>query len=198
MAAIIRMAVTADAEQIAAIYAPSVIAEATSFEIEPPDPAEMARRVAATLPTHPWLVVDRSGEVLGFCRAGRFRDRYAYQWSAEGSAYVHAKARRSGVGRALYESLFAILVMQGYYMSYAGITLPNAASVALHEGAGYTPLGVYRAAGYKLGAWHDVGWWQRLLQPLAIDPRPPKPLAAVIDSSAYQSALAAGARRLRL
>jgi L-amino acid N-acyltransferase YncA len=191
------MATHADAAQIAAIYAPSVVAAATSFEVQPPGSVEMARRVAATLTTHPWLVVDRSGEILGFCRSGRFRDRPAYQWSVEVSAYAHAEARRSGVARALYETLFTILVMQGFYTAYAGIALPNAASVALHEAVGFTPVGVYRAAGYKLGAWHDVGWWQRPLQPLASDPSPPKPLAAVVESPAYQLALAAGARRLR-
>jgi L-amino acid N-acyltransferase YncA len=200
MAASVRTATHADAAQIAAIYAPSVVSAATSFELEPPEPGEMARRITETLATHPWLVVDRDGHVMGFARAGPFKDRLAYQWSVEMSVYVHADARRAGVARALYTALIEALVLQGFYRAYIGVTLPNPASVAFHEGLGFTPVGVYRAAGYKLGAWHDVGWWQRPLQPLATNPppRPPQPLAAISATAAYQRALASGTRELRL
>jgi len=198
MTATLRTATTADADQIAGIYAPSVVSAATSFEREPPSAAEMARRVGETLVTHPWLVVERSGEILGFARAGRFKDRAAYDWSVETSVYIRADVHRAGVGRALYTAMLGILVLQGYYAAYAGATLPNAASAGLHESMGFTPVGVYRAAGYKFGAWHDVGWWQRLLQPLAVDPHPPHPLAAVIGTAAYARALVHGARELRI
>jgi L-amino acid N-acyltransferase YncA len=116
------------------------------------------------------------------------------------SVYVHADARRAGVARALYTALIETLVLQGFYRAYIGVTLPNPASVAFHEGMGFTPVGVYRAAGFKSGAWHDVGWWQRPLQPLATNPppTPPQPLAALGTSAAYQRALASGTRELRL
>jgi L-amino acid N-acyltransferase YncA len=196
----VRIATTADAAQIAAIYAPSVVSAVTSFEFEPPTPAEMARRITETLAMHPWLVVDRDGQVMGYARAGPFKDRLAYQWSVEMSVYVHADARRAGVARALYRALIEALVLQGFYRAYIGVTLPNPASVAFHEGMGFTPVGVYRAAGFKMGAWHDVGWWQRSLQPLATDPppRPPRPLAAIVSTTAYQRALASGTPELRL
>jgi phosphinothricin acetyltransferase len=158
----------------------------------------MARRIADTLVTHPWLVADRGGDVLGFARAGRFRERAAYGWTVETSVYIRGDVHRGGVGRALYTALFEILVQQGYYNAYAGATLPNAASAGLHESMGFTPVGTYRAAGYKFGVWHDVGWWQLLLQPLAIDPHLPHPLAVVIGTPAYAGALVTGARALRM
>lgn len=199
MPASVRTATTADAAQVAAIYEPSVVSAATSFEYDPPGPAEMAARIAATLRSHPWLVVERDGQLLGFARAGQFKERRAYQWSVEMSVYVRAEAHRGGVARALYTALFEALVAQGFYRAYAGVTLPNPASVAFHESCGFTPVGVYHAAGFKFGAWHDVGWWERPLQPLVTDPLPPAPLplAAVERSAAFQRALATGARALR-
>lgn len=193
----IRLAVPGDAPAIAAIYAPSVTHAATSFEFEPPDVTEMAQRITGTLERFPWLVCDRDGEVLGFVRAGRFRDRAAYQWSVEVSAYVRTDTQRSGVGRALYTSLFSLLVHQGFYMAYAGVTLPNPASVALHESMGFAPVGVFRAAGHKFEAWHDVGWWQRPLQPLTRDPLPPRPFPAVASDAATLAAIASGVPLLR-
>jgi phosphinothricin acetyltransferase len=80
--------------------------------------------------------------------------------------------------------------MQGFYRAYAGVTLPNAASVGLHESLGFTPVGVYRAAGYKFGAWHDVGWWERGLQPLVADPRAPRAITEIVGTAAYRGVLA--------
>ena len=74
--------------------------------------------------------------------------------------YVDPARRRSGVGRELYEALLPLLARQRLHLAVAGITLPNEASVALHEAVGFEPVGVYREIGYKAGAWHDVGWWQ--------------------------------------
>ena len=111
------------------------------------------------------------------CRtASSHRTRAAYQWSVDVSVYVHERARRRGVGRALYGALFGILRQQGFYSAYAGIALPNPASVRLHESMGFQPVGVYRSVGYKLGAWRDVGWWHLALRP-AIEP--PAPLLSV-------------------
>ncbi len=190
MAPIIRMATVADGGQIAEVYAPAITAAVISFEMEPPGATEMGRRVTETLAMHPWLVAERDGEVAGFARAARFKDRAAYQWSVETSVYVRATAHRSGLGRALYGVLFDLLVMQGFYRAYAGVTLPNAASVGLHESLGFTPVGVYRAAGYKFGAWHDVGWWERGLQPLVADPPAPRAITEIVGTAAYRAVLA--------
>ena len=87
--------------------------------------------------------------------------------------YVADGNRRNGVGRALYRSLLEVLRRQGYRQALAGIALPNPASVALHESVGFRPAGVQRQVGWKLGAWHDVGWWQRELAALTDPPAPP-------------------------
>jgi L-amino acid N-acyltransferase YncA len=116
------------------------------------------------------------GAVLGYAYASPHRERAAYRWSVDVAVYIAEQARRRGVGRQLYSTLFAMLVELGYYNAFAGVTLPNPASVGLHESMGFTPVGVYRNVGYKLGAWHDVGWWRRPLQPPAADPAEPRSL----------------------
>jgi phosphinothricin acetyltransferase len=156
----IRVAQVSDAEAIAAIYAPIVRDTAITFEIEPPTPQDMAGRIAATLPTHPWLVAEENGRVIGYAYAGKHRERAAYRWSVDVSAYVDAHARRGGVGTALYEKLLAILKRQGFHAAFAGIALPNEASVGLHEAMGFRPIGLYKDVGFKLGQWRDTGWWR--------------------------------------
>jgi L-amino acid N-acyltransferase YncA len=197
MTTTIRLADGGDAEQIAAIYGPIVRDTAISLEVEPPDAREMRGRISKTLARFPWLVCERGGAVLGYAYASLHRVRAAYQWSADVSVYVHAQIRRSGVGQALYSSLFEILVLQGFYNAYAGITLPNPASVGLHEALGFRPVGVYRSVGFKLGSWHDVGWWQLALQARHRNPRTPVKPRTIQKSSAWAQALAVGLPMLR-
>lgn len=194
----IRLAAERDAEQIQAIYSPIVSGTATSFETDIPTVEEMRERIANTLIQFPWLVCDREGEILGYAYAGKHRGRAAYRWSVDVSVYVHARAHRMGIGRALYTSLFKILVLQGFYNAYAGITLPNAGSVGLHEAMGFQPVGVYRSVGYKLGAWHDVGRWHLALRPANTAPEPPLDLAKAIRSGGWDAALSAGLPLLRV
>jgi L-amino acid N-acyltransferase YncA len=198
MKTIIRLAAEEDSGQVQAIYGPIVSQMTTSFEFEPPSAEEMRRRIADTLAHLPWLVCDRDGEVLGYAYASPHRSRAAYQWSVDVSVYIHSEQRHSGIGRALYRSLFEILVMQGYYNAYAGIALPNPASVGLHEAVGFRSVGVYQEVGYKLGAWHDVGWWQLALQPKVIPPQPTRDLRTIRQSQEWTSALSAGETLLRV
>ena len=158
-----------DAASCAAIYAPFVEASAVSFEERAPTAEEMAERIAAHRSTHPWLVAERGGEVAGYAYATPHRTRSAYRWAVEVSVYVGAGHQRQGHGRELYTALFDDLRGRGYRVACAGITLPNEASIALHEGLGFVAVGTYRRIGWKLGAWHDVGWWQLALAP----PGPP-------------------------
>ena len=176
-AATIRLATAADSQAVAAIYAPHVTASATSFEVEAPDGAEIAHRIEETQRTHAWLVWQDAGGIGGYAYGSKHRARAAYQWSAEVSVYVGERFRRRRIGQALYTSLFHVLAAQHFVTAYAGITLPNVASVALHESLGFVPVGVYRHIGFKMGAWHDVGWWQRPLQPRPSSPAPPRPIA---------------------
>jgi len=149
-----------DAGACAAIYAPFVEESAVSFEEVAPDAAEVSARIAATQATYAWLVAESGGEVAGFAYSCPHRARAAYRWSADVSVYVGADCRRAGVGRALYTELLGRLRAQGFHVACAGITLPNEASVGLHESFGFEPVGVYREIGWKAGAWRDVGWWQ--------------------------------------
>lgn len=197
-APIIRLARAGDVAALAAIYAPAVTERATSFELVAPDAAEMARRVENVLARTPWLVCEHHGAVAGYAYAGPHRERAAYQWSVEVSAYVRGDRQRAGVARALYTSLLAVLVLQGFRNAYAGIALPNAASVGFHEALGFTAIGVHHGAGYKMGAWHDVAWFERELAPRTVDPAPPVPLPALFRTPAFARAVDAGLPLLRL
>jgi phosphinothricin acetyltransferase len=176
----IRLAQAADAAAVAAIYGPFCETMAVSFEVAAPDAAEMAARIAAVTRQYPWLVFERDGAIAGYAYATKHRERAAYLWSVDTAVYVDAAARRTGVGRALYEKLFALLVEQGYFTACAGIALPNDGSVALHLAVGFTLVGTYHGVGYKLGAWRDVAWFERRLQPARLDPPPPRPVQAVL------------------
>jgi phosphinothricin acetyltransferase len=163
-----------DAAACAAIYAPSVEATPISFELVPPDAAEFAARIRKYAATHQFLVAEAGREVIGYAYACRWADRAAYDWSVETSVYVDAAHQGEGVGRALYAELFTRLRAQGFRVAVAGITLPNPASIGLHESIGFVPIGALRDIGWKEGAWRDVGYWQLYLQPVGeAAPEPP-------------------------
>jgi phosphinothricin acetyltransferase len=175
----VRVATVDDAEAIASIYAPVVANTTISFEFEPPSVDEMRTRIAATLQLLPWLVsIDEAGRVDGYVYAGRHRERAAYQWAVDVTAYVREDARGTGVGKRLYGALFDELRRLGYYQAFAGIALPNAASVALHEALGFERIGVYKNVGFKFDRWHDVGWWQKELRSPATPSTPMRFLCA--------------------
>ncbi|WP_067734510.1 arsinothricin resistance N-acetyltransferase ArsN1 family B [Novosphingobium naphthalenivorans] len=159
----IRPATPADAPACAAIYAPFVTGSVVSFETEAPDDAEMARRIADYGASHAWLAAEIDGAVAGYAYGSPHRTRAAYASSCDVTVYVDPAHARQGIGRALYAALLPRLKDKGLHAAFAGIALPNPGSVGLHEAMGFTPVGIYREVGRKLGAWHDVGWWQRLL-----------------------------------
>jgi L-amino acid N-acyltransferase YncA len=197
MAFCVRLAKDSDADAIAEIYRPIVEATAISFETNAPDRDEIARRISDTLRSYPWLVCDVGGRIAGYAYATRHRPRGAYRWSVDTSVYVEDAYRRRGVGRGLYVSLFAILAAQGYVNAYAGIALPNPASVALHESLGFEKVGVYRRVGYKLGQWHDVGWWQRILREHEQSPNEPYDLPTVSRQPDWEALMAQGLSSIR-
>jgi L-amino acid N-acyltransferase YncA len=192
----IHLATREDAALIAAIYAPHCSSTAVSFEVDAPSADEIAKRIAATTAQYPWLVLADDGVVAGYAYASRHRDRAAYQWSVDVAVYVDRAHHRRGVGRALYTTLFELLRHQRYFKAYGGITLPNPSSVGLHEAVGFTLVGVYRGVGYKLGAWHDVAWFQKVLQPEHDAPAPPSSVSS-IGGSEWQSAIARGLQQYR-
>ena len=197
MAPVIRLAEESDAEGVLSIYAPVVRETAISFELEPPSIEEMRERIRSLRGRLPWLVCVEGPEVCGYAYADRFRTRAAYQWSAEVTVYVNPTWRRRGVGHALYSSLLAVMRLLGYRSAFAGIALPNPPSVALHEALGFRPAGVFRAAGFKLGRWHDVGWWQLEVQPLDPPAGAPRTVTEAAALPEWPVALARGLERLR-
>jgi L-amino acid N-acyltransferase YncA len=192
VASLIRMATVNDAAAVAEIYRPIVESTAISFETVAPDADEIRQRIQNILDSHPWLVCERDGVVVGYAYASKHRSRAAYQWSVDTSVYVDDRFRRQGIGHGLYLSLLAILREQGYANAFAGIALPSPASVALHERVGFTPIGVYRRVGYKLGAWHDVGWWQRPLERADQPPSSIRGLKGLQHRQDFKALLAAG------
>jgi phosphinothricin acetyltransferase len=197
-----------DAGAIRRIYAPIVEGTAISFETVPPTEEEVTTRIASTLERYPWLVceADEVGDgesedgrdVVGYAYAGAHRDRGAYRWSVDVSVYVDPDRRCRGIARGLYTSLFALLELQGFVTAYAGIALPNPASVALHESVGFEPVGTYRSVGYKNGEWHDVRWYGRTLRERPDEPEPPTRLPSARESPGWERALESGESVLRL
>ena len=134
-----------------------------SFELEPPDATEMARRIADYGASHAWLVAEQGAQVAGYAYGSPHRTRAAYASSCDVAVYVDPAFARQGIARALYAELLPLLAGKGYHAAFAGIAFPNEASIRLHEAMGFTTLGIYRQVGWKHGGWRDVGWWQRLL-----------------------------------
>jgi phosphinothricin acetyltransferase len=156
----------------------------------PPSASEMAERITKTLAIAPYLVSEDDGRILGYAYAGQWRTRAAYQWSTEVSVYLDPSAHGRGIGSSLYRVLLDLVRVQGYRMALGGVTLPNPASVALHEKLGFTPVATYRAVGLKFGKWHDVGWWQLDLGDIGTNPPPPRTPAQATRDPRWKALLA--------
>jgi phosphinothricin acetyltransferase len=187
----LRLAAPGDGTPIHGIYAPIVRDTFISFEVEPPTVEEIQRRISKTLARHPWLVYEDHDGVAGYAYASEHRDRLAYQWSVDVSCYVHERARRRGIASRLYGALFRILERQGFTNAFAGIALPNDASVGMHASVGFTTVGTYVNVGYKSGEWRDVVWMQRPLATPPAKPVTPVPFPS-LGPRILDEALAAG------
>jgi L-amino acid N-acyltransferase YncA len=176
----LRMAQPGDVARICEIYAPFCRETAVSFEAVPPDENTMRERVESVTERYPWLVAEGGdGSVFGYAYATRHRDRAAYRWSVDFAVYLAPAAKRKGIGTLLYSALIGICKDLGYHRAFAGITLPNEASVGLHEKLGFQLVGVYRRVGFKLGRWHDVGWWALDLAADGCEPGEPLPVTSI-------------------
>ncbi|WP_068175640.1 GNAT family N-acetyltransferase [Mycobacterium sp. UM_CSW] len=170
----VRAATAADAAACVDVYRPYVLDTVISFETEVPTVEEMARRIAGA---REWLVLEDDDVVTGYAYAHQFNPRAAYRWSVETSIYLAPDRLRSGGGRLLYTELLRRLAERGFRRPFAGIAQPNEASNALHKAFGFRPVGYYPRVGWKLGAWHDVEWWQLDLLGPDEDAAPPRPIA---------------------
>ena len=190
--ATIRLATAFDSSAIASIYRPHCEGSAVSFEQVAPSAVEMAKRIATVTTQRPWIVLEDAGSVVGYAYAAPHNERWAYRWSVNTAIYISGTHQRRGAGRALYVTLFSLLRHLGYYRAVAGITLPNAASVGLHQAMGFALVGVYRDIGYKLGAWRDVGWYEAELQPTVAEPQEPRPISVLGGSPEWRAAVEQG------
>jgi phosphinothricin acetyltransferase len=197
MAVKVRVATPEDASAILAIYAPYCTSTHVSFEIVAPTEPQMRERIERVTPHFPWLIGEIEGQVAGYVYASQHRERAAYRWAADVAVYIAEGHQRRGLGRALYSSLFAILREQGYFQAYAGITLPNEGSQALHEAVGFQPIAVFPHVGYKLGRWLDVGWWRLQLQPEIDTPADPLRFSTIRGGAGVAAALIEATRNAR-
>jgi phosphinothricin acetyltransferase len=163
----IRPATLADIPAIARIYAPAVQHGTASFELEPPDDDEMARRQRALLDGgYPYLVAESDGAVVGFAYAGPYRARPAYRYSVEDSVYVEPKAQRRGIGRALLDRLISDATARGFRQMIAVIgDSAQTPSIELHHAAGFRLIGTIENVGFKFDRWLDTVLMQRALGP---------------------------------
>lgn len=167
----IRPATAADAAAAAGIYAP-YIGTTVTFESPAPDEAEMARRIEEVTAFYPWLVCERSGEVIGYSYAHRFRTRAAFDWAVELSVYLSPAAKGRGIGTALYTAVTDILRRQGCVNAIGVVATPNAPSERLHESCGFERLFTMESIGWKLGCWCDMTYYMLRLNPTEGRPEP--------------------------
>ncbi|MBI5171008.1 MAG: N-acetyltransferase [Candidatus Eisenbacteria bacterium] len=160
----LRLATDADAPALLAIYAPYVERTAVSFEEVVPGVEEFAGRIRECNERWAWVVAELNGEAVGYAYGSLHRKRAAYRWSVEVSGYVDERFHRRGIARALYGELLARLAARGMCNAYAGIALPNEASLALHRALGFSDIGVFPRVGRKFGRWHDVAWLHKVLR----------------------------------
>ncbi len=171
----IRPARVADGFRISEIYHPYVIETPITFEETPPDAREMETRIASITAQYPYLVAEVRDRVIGYAYACAHRPRVSFRWSVDVAIYLDRDFRQRGLGRVLYGRLLPIIREQGYVMAYAGITVPNDASIGLHESFGFRCVAVFEREGYKLGQWRNVGWWELALSPACA--APPEPIS---------------------
>lgn len=178
----IRIAIKDDAAAMLNIYAPFILNSGITQETEVPSVEEFQQRIIKTIEQRPWLVCELGGQVAGYAYAAKHRDRKGYQWCVESSVYIGEKFFRYGIANALYTALFDILKIQGYVNCYAVITLPNDKSTSFHEKFGFRYFTTFKNIGYKLGQWHDVGWWQYDINPHKKEPQEPVKFSEMNES----------------
>ncbi len=181
----IRLATSNDAQSVLDIYAPYCLKSPATFEIQPPDVEEIRNRIDKTLTRFPYLIFEENEEPVAFAYAGQYMERAAYRFSAGVSVYVKEGFHSSGKGKALYGVLIPLLRKQGFCNAFAGITMPNPGSEALHKSLGFVQTGLYKNVGYKFDKWHDVSWWQLPLRAMVENPDEPKPISQMLEDAEY-------------
>ncbi len=159
----IRPVQQSDAPTLADIYNPFIRDTTITFEEEQVTAEEMAARIARVTATFPWIVWEEQGVVLGYAYGSTWRTRHAYRFAVETTVYLGPGGQGKGIGSKLYETLMVELKAQGFHSALGCLALPNEPSVRLHEKLGFQKVGHMKEAGWKFGAWVDVGFWERML-----------------------------------
>lgn len=159
----IRTAKLSDAQSLVDIYNEYIKDTVITFELETITAEEMAKRMAQIIPSGMYIVYEESGEILGYAYASSWRSRIAYKNSLETTVYLCDKAKGRGIGTKLYEALLETMRNNKIHVAIGCITLPNPASVGLHEKLGFEKVGIFHEVGYKFNQWLDVGFWQKKL-----------------------------------
>lgn len=175
----LRLASAADAEAIAAIYAPYAVTNAVSFETKAPDAAKMAKRIAENQATHPWIVAAEGEVVLGYAYAKPFRPGAPHRFGVEVAVYAAGELEGKGVRRTLLHALTATLTDQNFTQAIVTLLTPNDKLIQLYEAHGFRRAGAYREVCFKNGQWFDIGLWQRELAEATIPPQELKAVAEV-------------------
>ena len=167
---VIRSASVNDAEALLNIYAYYVENTAITFEYKVPTVEEFQQIIANTLKKYPYLVAEKEGTILGYAYAGVFKDRAAYDWSAEVTIYLSHNATKCGIGRKLYEALETEMKKRGFLNLYACIGYPveedeylTKNSAQFHAHLGYQTVGEFHKCGYKFGRWYNMIWMEKLI-----------------------------------
>ena len=160
----IRSARNSDAAAIAEIYNHYVLQTVVTFEEEPVSAEQMRTRITEVQATYPWLVYEQEGVVVGYAYASKMHTRCSYRFSVETTIYLSKGSVGKGIGSQLYAELIQSLRGAGFYTAIGAISLPNEASIALHEKLGFVKTGQFKEVGRKFDRWIDVGYWQLMLQ----------------------------------
>ena len=162
----IRNALDKDIISIAEIYNHYISDTSITFETETISPEDILDRISKVQADNlPWLIAeDDMGKVIGYAYASKWRERFAYRFSVEVTVYLSPNSSGHGVGTKLYEALFSELRLRSIHSVIGGITLPNKASVALHEKFGLEKVAHFKEVGFKFNQWRDVGYWQGALK----------------------------------
>lgn len=168
----LRSVLVSDAPALLNIYAPYVLETPITFEYEVPSVKEFEERILKITQNYPYLAAEAEGRILGYAYASSFKERAAYNWSAEVSVYVDKSFLHLGIGTLLYTELEQCLKQQNVCNSCACIAYPNPESIGFHQAFGYKMAAHFTKSGYKFDTWYDMVWMEKILCPHKVPPNP--------------------------
>ena len=192
----IRLVTEKDAAEILEVYTPYVTETAITFDYEPPTVEEFEEKIRDYSQNYPWLVIEENNRIIGYAYGSKHRTKQAYQWSPESTIYLSKQVQGKKIGRILYQTLFDLLRIQGFVNVYAGVTIPNEKSEAIHLSLGFEETGDFKKMGYKMGKWHDVRWYVLYLAEHISNPPSPLLMAELYGNKLFNSIMKEANKKL--